>query len=231
MINFYCPLITALYTYWVNTHNIITTTVCPGFKAKSEAIFGGGNSVVSQLCDGPNPIANCDLGIATHGWSQGAHLAVLGERGYSLLCFSLITLWSHTSIFHIIYQYLLSPLGGNYESRVSASLLFGSGNDNSYPLTGDLPCLDSGNLLLPRERRRSIVGESDDFFGGNVDGVLQQQRETSGYDCGDNFQCFIKLPDGCPYASGEQLCQEYNTYFTLSCPACVITPSSSIHLD
>ncbi len=85
--------------------------------------------------------------------------------------------------------------------------------------------MNSGNLLLPRERRRSIVGGSDDYFGGNVDGVLQQQKETSGYDCGDNLQCFIKLPDGCPYASGEQLCQEYNTYFTLSCPACDITPS------
>ena len=105
---------------------------------------------------------------------------------------------------------------------VSASLLFGNGNDNFF--TGDLPCLDSGNLLLPRERRRSIVGESDDFFGGNVDGVLQQQRETSGYDCGDNLQCFIKLPDGCSYASGEQLCPEYNTFFSLSCAACDIKP-------
>ena len=54
--------------------------MCPGFEAKSEEIFGGGDSVVSQLCDGTNPIANCNLGIATHGWSQGAHLAVLGEK-------------------------------------------------------------------------------------------------------------------------------------------------------
>lgn len=61
---------------------VYKTTGCTGFKAKSQEIFDGNiaDSVVSQLCDGPNPIANCDLGIATHGWSQGSHLAVLGEK-------------------------------------------------------------------------------------------------------------------------------------------------------
>ena len=86
--------------------------------------------------------------------------------------------------------------------------------------------MNNGSLLLPRERRRSIVGSSDDYFGVDLDGVLKQQKETSGYDCGDNLQCFIKLPDGCPYASGEQLCQEYNTYFSLSCAACDIAPEN-----
>ena len=78
----YCPLI----------YCVSNITGCDGFKDKSQEIFDGNiaDSVVSQLCDGPNPIANCDLGIATHGWSQGAHLAVLGEKsthckeGYSL---------------------------------------------------------------------------------------------------------------------------------------------------
>ena len=52
-----------------------------GLMGKAKAIFDGSdaNSAVSQLCDGPNAIANCDRGIATHGWSQGAQIASLGE--------------------------------------------------------------------------------------------------------------------------------------------------------
>lgn len=111
----YCPLIYCVSNNigFINiTH--ITTTGCNGFKDKSQEIFGGGDSVVSQLCDGTNPIANCDLGIATHGWSQGAHLAVLGERGILfMLSFSLtLTLIDNTMIsppYHNILIFFYLP--------------------------------------------------------------------------------------------------------------------------
>lgn len=115
----YCPLIYCVSNIgFINiTHNI-TTTGCGGFEDKSQEIFDGNiaDSVVSQLCDGPDPIANCDLGIATHGWSQGAHLAVLGEKKVhtlkrdTLLSFSfLIDNIMRLSHVHIIYQYLYLP--------------------------------------------------------------------------------------------------------------------------
>jgi len=158
-----------------------------GFTHKAREIFDGSvaDSVISQLCDGPNAIANCRLGIASHGFSQGAHIAALGS---------------------------------NYEPRVSASLLFGNGNFNSY-ISARLECTDNDNISLPRERRRSISGDADRFFGGSFSGVLKQQKETSGYDCADNFDCFRKLPAGCSYGAGEQYCEEYGRFFTLSCPA------------
>lgn len=52
-----------------------------GLNHKTQEIFDStiDDSVVTQLCDGPDAIANCDLGIATHGHSQGANIASLGE--------------------------------------------------------------------------------------------------------------------------------------------------------
>ena len=70
------------------------------------------------------------------------------------------------------------------------SLLFGNGIHN--PLArGDFSCLKNINLALPREKRRSITGTNDGIFGGgNLEEVLKQQKETSGYDCGDRLDCF-----------------------------------------
>ena len=174
-----------------------------GFDDKSQEIFDGGvsDSVVTQLCDAPSSkIANCDLGIATHGWSQGAH--IVGRAA-------------------------------NHEPRVSAMLLFANGNDNSVAFSGDISCMNSNELDLPRERRRSIVGESDNFFGLYYGGVLEQQIATSGYDCrrnksgyydADHWNCFTKLPEGCNYGSGEQYCDDYDRFFTLGCAACNLLP-------
>ena len=64
---------------------------------------------------------------------------------------------------------------------------------------GDFSCLKNINLALPRERRRSITGSNDGIFGGgNVEEVLNQQKETTGYDCGDRLDCFaneMSVPD------------------------------------
>jgi len=180
-------------------HCILFRSSFTGFSDKSQEIFDGdvSDSVISQLCDNHSTkLANCDLGIATHGWSQGAHIAALA---------------------------------GNHEPRVSATLLFRNGNDNSIPFSGDVSCTNANRLSLPKERRRSIVGESDDFFGKNYGGVLKQQIETSGYDCrrdkyayrdGDHWNCFDKLPSGCHYGSGEQYCEDFGMFYTLACQAC-----------
>ena len=53
-----------------------------GLLDKAKAIFDENNdaSAVSQLCDMVE--VNCDMGIATHGFSQGAQLASLGKLLY-----------------------------------------------------------------------------------------------------------------------------------------------------
>ena len=63
-----------------------------------------------------------------------------------------------------------------------SSLLFGNGIHNPMA-RGDFSCLKNINLALPRERRRSITGSNDGIFGGgNVEEVLNQQKETTGYE-------------------------------------------------
>ena len=96
--------------------------------------------------------------------------------------------------------------------------------------------MDNDYLKLPRERRRSIAGSNDGYFGGTFGGVLEQQIATSGYDCRRNTNgffdteqsyhtnCFAKLPEGegCSYGDGEQYCDATERYYSLNCPACDI---------
>jgi len=137
------------------------TDGCPGFESKSISIFGDTEgTVLDQLCNSESPLhdstvpVDCTLGVATSGWSQGAHIAALA---------------------------------GNYASTaypITGSLLFGNGNSNTACFLGlctttSVFCVNSENLVTPKERRRSLVGESDGFFGGNFQGVLDQVSSTS----------------------------------------------------
>ena len=135
---------------------------------------------------------------------------------------------------HLMFAFLRGPSrlnpGSNMNHRVSATPLLSNGNDNPetglgfFQAAGALPCLNSTNLALPRERRRSIIGENDEFFGKNRDGVLRQQIETSGYDCGDRLNCFAHLPEGCLHGEEERYCDAYQMLYSPSCPACGIKP-------
>ena len=122
------------------------------------------------------------------------------------------------SLHHLLY---FTYAGGNFDKRVSATLLFGNGNSYLGPLSWKLSCLDNVNLLLPKERRRSIISSKDEIFGLTEAGVIEQQIETSGYDCGNNLHCFIKLPKGCEYGQDEQHCEATQRFYSASsCPAC-----------
>jgi hypothetical protein len=127
---------------------------CPSFERRSRDIFdlNRAGSLTNQVC---GVYANCSKGIATHGFSQGAHIVALAR---------------------------------NY-AAVTAALLFGNGNFFTFLiLKKDVSCMNDGQQALPKERRRSIVGVFDDRFGSKG-GVLAQQKATSGYDCGSNFDC------------------------------------------
>ncbi len=90
----------------------------------------------------------------------------------------------------------IASLAANYDERIEAAYLMGNGFQatNSSDLS---PCLGDDALALPQSRRRSMVGENDDFFGCDVDGqscnragVREQQMVTTGYDGGPTaFDC------------------------------------------
>ena len=115
-----------------------------GFKAKSRAIFDPTlpNSVANQVCNDDTTPVDCAMGIATAGYSQGAHISIMAR---------------------------------NYNPQVTGNLVFGHGNVNTAEGGAfDVSCVNIDQLALPKERRRSIVGENDQFFGRNYNGVLNQ---------------------------------------------------------
>ena len=118
------------------------------------------NSAIEVMC--AQPKANCSKGVAVHGFSQGAHVAAMA---------------------------------GRYDDRVTAALLFGNGNKLGGGFASVSNCLRfEDNTFapprrLPRERLRSIVGETDGYFGSNMAGVKVQQKGSTGYDCGENVDC------------------------------------------
>jgi hypothetical protein len=90
----------------------------------------------------------------------------------------------------------IAALARNYDSRVVAAYVTGNGSQATD--TNDLSaCLASSTLDLPGFRRRSVVGENDEFFGCDPDGqscnrpgVREQQEITTGIDCGPTaFDC------------------------------------------
>ena len=57
-------------------------------------------------------------------------------------------------------------LAGDYDDRVSAALLYGSGN-NPHLTLGHMYCMDT--LKLAKQRRRYFSGDNDYIFGLNYD--------------------------------------------------------------
>ena len=69
----------------------------------------------------------------------------------------------------------ISVLARNYNPLVTGNLVLGHGNVNTANGGAfDVSCVNSDQLALPKERRRSIVGANDQFFGRNYNGVLNQ---------------------------------------------------------
>ena len=120
---------------------------CPGFSQKSKKIFDDSieGSVLYQLCQDPDndfghrdvvPV-DCNEGVAVNGWSQGGHITALANS--------------------------FSPL-------ITAGLFWGNGNFNTACIlsfstcficvTTDVSCMNGNQIVLPKEKRRNISGES-----------------------------------------------------------------------
>jgi hypothetical protein len=91
---------------------------------------------------------------------------------------------------------------GAYVGAIGAGL-----PDLPYPIkalgmtqTGTLgECVSDAALgtSLPKEMRRSIISSTDGVQGTTPAEVLAMQKELSGYDCGDDYDCL--QPDGSGY--------------------------------
>ena len=95
------------------------------------------------------------------------------------------------------------------------------GNGNSSPTNGDFSCLN--NVLLPRERRRTITGYNDAIFGGGtLEGVQEENAATSNFDCGLNeLNCFggpttLPLEVADTYLGGDEMIENTGGYYLIS---------------
>ena len=145
-------------------HALYNPGTCAYFEHKAATIFSGASSALATICSRQG--ANCDLGVAMHGFSQGAHLALLAAR------------------FEPRVRAVLTMGNGIRLQGVWAD----AWHDHTLvPLTARpvLSCLRDAVISewLPRTRRRSLVGADDEFFGGlpsAVPRVHAQQRALSG---------------------------------------------------
>lgn len=136
---------------------------CEGFERKSQQIFDDSSfgSVLHQLCQDDNntfghrnavPV-DCNQGVAVNGWSQGSHV---------------------------------SALAGNFSPLVTAGLFWANGNSCkactlfhpacSICVSFDVPCMNSNQVDLPKEKRRYITGDKDAFFGACEDWFGRNHR-------------------------------------------------------
>ena len=114
-----------LYFSFLHPDNVVSQTPfwykncpgCGGIESKAQAMFDETepNSALTKLCDGPDALANCDLGVATSGWSQGAQIASLGMQPsivalIDLFC-SLSHLFFHTQLGTMVLEYLRASCG------------------------------------------------------------------------------------------------------------------------
>lgn len=156
-----------------------------GLVEKAEKIFDPADegSVIHQLCDGPEALANCDLGIAVQGVSQGS--LILGQATNLEKRISAALLWAVGDVIQMLRSGFgpVDPFSDDYKESL----------DDQWT-DFSLPCMDS--FQLPPPRMRLINGDNDRFFGRNAAGSIQQHKHmiNNFYDCGDSRDCLTRTP-------------------------------------
>jgi len=150
-----------------------------GVVQKAQHIFDPSieGSIIQQACDGPDAFANCELGIAAAGVSQGSLMAAQGSNFDKRI--SALLLWATGDIVQVIRDFIPGVDPTSTGAHVS---------------DWDLPCMDS--VQLPAVRRRMINGDRDRYFGRNAAGTLTQYKTMTGgyYDCGVERDCLTRTP-------------------------------------
>jgi len=133
-----------------------------------------------QLCDGPQKMANCDLGVAVSGISQGSQIALLGSNNDKRITAAL--LWATGDNAQNIRDFL--PIAIDTDVLDIA-----------------MDCMDT--VQLPSVRRRYISGDADQYFGRGAEGTIDQIQRMSRnyYNCTYADQdCLTREPETVPDA-------------------------------
>jgi len=151
-----------------------------GAVQKAQHIFDPDTegSVIRQVCDDPEAFANCNLGIAAAGVSQGSFIVAQGSNFERRI--SALLLWATGDDMQRIRDFV----GGGGCAQLGTCYL-------------DWPCPCMDNIQLPAVRRRMINGAADLFFGRDAAGTLEQYKRITGgyYDCGNSFDCLTRAPE------------------------------------
>jgi len=163
-----------------------------GLVQKAEKVFDPTDegSIIYQVCDGPEAFANCNLGIAVQGLSQGSLIVAQATNLDKRISAAL--LWAVGDV--------ITAVSGKWPFDDSTETTLDKGF-----IDIDLPCMDS--FQLPPPRMRFINGDSDIFFGVNAQATIRQHKHmiNNFYDCGHSYDCLTRdsatVPD--VYTGGE----------------------------
>jgi hypothetical protein len=156
---------------------------CAYFEGKARALFDRSDGALAAVCGRAQ--ADCSLGIAVHGFSQGAHLATIAASMDPRVSAAL-------------------TYGNGVRCQGDWTDSWHDGAHMAMSARPMLPCMSGAvvSRFLPAHRRRSIVGADDAYFGGargSVPPVHDSQRLLSeAYGCAaDADECL--RPDGSGY--------------------------------
>jgi hypothetical protein len=141
---------------------------CAYQQERALALFSSPGNALAQICSRPK--ADCSNGVGILGIVDGAMVGILGA-GLPDLAFPIAAV---------------------------ASIQTGVADTSATP-TVRLDCLVSSAVetYLPKNKRRSAISSTDGRFGSTPEEVLAIQKEFSGFDCGDAFNCIQE--DGSGY--------------------------------
>jgi hypothetical protein len=133
---------------------------CAFLEERAKAVFSSPGNALADICSRPK--ADCSNGVGVLGITQGAMVATVGAGLPDL----------------------------PYPIAAVASSQTGVESDR-LGVTTRLECLTSSAVAesLPNNKRRSAISSTDGRFGATPAEVIEDQKEFSGYDCGDSFDC------------------------------------------
>jgi hypothetical protein len=141
---------------------------CAFQEARARAVFSSPGNALSEICSRPK--ADCSNGVGVFGLTNGAMVAAVGA-GLPDLAYPIAALASSQT-----------GVEGTYQG-----------------VSTRLECLTSTALEenLPKNKRRSVISSTDGRFGSTPEEVIAGQKEYSGYDCANDYECLQE--DGSGY--------------------------------
>lgn len=152
------------------------------FDQKAQWIYSQTNplNAINIVC--AQPRVDCELGIAVHGFSQGAHIASLSKKYEPRV--TGILLFGAGCLARVPFAPGFASRGLIYDHAQAKSNLSGASCWWSGKPTSTHPTQTQQSLYRTRDLVRVIAGNNDDIFDAQ-----NQMAYVTGYNCGGNTQC------------------------------------------